>query len=642
MRKIIFFLWATVALAQSNFKPEVLQPLPFGRIQPQGWVLSYMQQDLEHYVGQLDQLVPTLFKDSIYTTQRLGKNSKAKDLGNLKSGDAAGDDQYKWWNSETQSNWWDGYIRHVFLTQNTSHSPKVAAYIRHILASQDADGYLGIYDPQTRYNFQSENGELWAKTTLLRGLVAYYEATGDEKVFQAITRAVTNVMQNYPMGNSHPFDTGNAFNGGVSHGLTFTDILDYMYRKTKQPEYRQYALFLYQSYANSNQSESDAQLQRIQMPDFTLQGHGVHVYEHIRPLAVAAYTANASNYSLMLSRYLEQVNKSITTSGGAIGDEWIAGRIADATNTGYEYCSLQELLDSLAQLLQKTGEAKWAAQMEQLFFNAGLGARHPNHEGIAYLKTDNSWVMDGTRNGESEPDRIQTRYKYSAVHQDVAVCCTPNAGRFLPYLIQNIGMQNELGHLYIHVPLPFRLAYEVQGQKVILENQTQYPQNFAFTYRVTTSTPITLTFYLRKPNWVSQLETNETIRTEGDYYVVQRVFQPNDSFSFTWKTAPKIHYTQQGEVVYQYGPQVYALSVASKMKLGRNYSSKFKDKYYEAKEKRVYEAIDFSPIMSKRGMEVRLWNPLKKREEKHVLVPMAETILRQVAFPKAINTRANE
>jgi hypothetical protein len=75
MRKIIFFLWATVALAQSNFKPEVLQPLPFGRIQPQGWVLSYMQQDLEHYVGQLDQLVPTLFKDSIYTTQRLGKNS---------------------------------------------------------------------------------------------------------------------------------------------------------------------------------------------------------------------------------------------------------------------------------------------------------------------------------------------------------------------------------------------------------------------------------------------------------------------------------------------------------------------------------------------------------------------------------------
>ncbi|WP_297518624.1 beta-L-arabinofuranosidase domain-containing protein [Flavobacterium sp.] len=636
MRKIIFFLWATVALAQSSFKQEALQPIPFGRIQPQGWVLTYMQRDLESYVGQLDQLVPSLFKDSIYTTQRLGKNTKAKDLGNLKSGDAAGDDQYKWWNSETQSNWWDGYIRHVFLTQSTPHYPKVEGYIRQILDSQDADGYLGIYDAQTRYNFQAENGEFWAKTTLLRGLIAYYEATGKKEVFTAIERAVANVMQNYPIGKSNPFNTGNAFNGGVSHGLTFTDVLDYLYQKTKLPIYRQYALFLYQSYAQSYQSESDAQPQRIQKSDFTLQGHGVHVYEHIRPLVVAAFTAESPDYSVLLSRYLAQVEKSITATGGPIGDEWIAGRLADATQTGYEYCSLQELLDSYAVLLQKTGEAQWAAHMEQLFFNAGLGARHPNHEGIAYLKTDNSWVMDGTRNGEAEPDRVQTRYKYSAVHQEVAVCCTPNAGRFLPYVIQNIGMQNELGHLYIHVPLPFQLAYEAQGQKVILENQTQYPQNFAFTYRVTTSTPITLTFYLRKPNWVSHIETNESIRTEGDYYVVQRVFQPNDSFSFTWKTSPKIHYTQQGEVVYQYGPQVYALSVASQMTLGRNYGSEFKDKYYEAKEKRVYEAIDFSPIMSKRGMEVRLWNPLRKCEEKHVLVPMAETVLRQVAFPKAV------
>lgn len=375
MRKIIFFLWATVALAQSSFKQEALQPIPFGRIQPQGWVLTYMQRDLESYVGQLDQLVPSLFKDSIYTTQRLGKNTKAKDLGNLKSGDAAGDDQYKWWNSETQSNWWDGYIRHVFLTQSTPHYPKVEGYIRQILDSQDADGYLGIYDAQTRYNFQAENGEFWAKTTLLRGLIAYYEATEKKEVFTAIERAVANVMQNYPIGKSNPFNTGNAFNGGVSHGLTFTDVLDYLYQKTQLPIYRQYALFLYQSYAQSYQSESDAQPQRIQKSDFTLQGHGVHVYEHIRPLVVAAFTAESPDYSVLLSRYLAQVEKSITATGGPIGDEWISGRLADATQTGYEYCSLQELLDSYALLLQKTGEAQWAAHMEQLFFNAGLGAK---------------------------------------------------------------------------------------------------------------------------------------------------------------------------------------------------------------------------------------------------------------------------
>ncbi|MCZ8168528.1 MAG: hypothetical protein ACK5RV_11995 [Flavobacterium sp.] len=68
MRKVIIFLWGGLALAQTNFKPEAFQPIPFGRIQPRGWVFTYMQRDLESYVGQLDQLVPSLFKDSIYTT----------------------------------------------------------------------------------------------------------------------------------------------------------------------------------------------------------------------------------------------------------------------------------------------------------------------------------------------------------------------------------------------------------------------------------------------------------------------------------------------------------------------------------------------------------------------------------------------
>lgn len=642
MRKVIIFLWGGIALAQSSFKLEALQPIPFARIQPQGWVFTYMQRDLESYVGQLDQLVPTLFKDSIYTSQRLGKNTKAKDLGNLKSGDAAGDDQYKWWNSETQSNWWDGYIRHVFLTQSRAHYPKIEAYIRQILDSQDVDGYLGIYDRQTRYNFQAENGEFWAKTTLLRGLIAYYEATGKKEVFTAIERAVANVMQNYPIGKSNPFDTGNAFNGGVSHGLTFTDVLEYMYQKTQLPIYRQYALFLYQSYAQSYQSESDAQPQRIQKQDFSLQGHGVHVYEHIRPLVVAAFTAESPEYSLWLSRYLAQVKKSITATGGPIGDEWIAGRSADATHTGYEYCSLQELLDSYAVLLQKTGDTQWAAHMEQLFFNAGLGARHPNHEGIAYLKTDNSWGMDGTRNGEAEPDRVQTRYKYSAVHQEVAVCCSPNAGRLFPYMIQNTCMQNDKQHLYIQVPLPFRLVYEVNGQEVTVENQTQYPEQFSFTYQITTKAPIVLTFYLRKPSWVTAMETSENFKQVGDYYVIQRLFQSNDSFSINWKTHPMKFSTSQGEVVYQYGPQVYALPVDSKMDFGRQYNSHFKDKYYVATEKIVYEAMDDIPKMKKEGMQVRLWNPEKKKEENHILVPMAETVLRQVAFPKMVKKVSKE
>ncbi|MBK7094549.1 MAG: hypothetical protein IPH57_05670 [Saprospiraceae bacterium] len=65
---------------------------------------------------------------------------------------------------------------------NKKDLAKVKSYVRSILATQDKDGYLGIYDNELRYNFKSENGELWSKTTLYRGLLAYYEFSKDETV----------------------------------------------------------------------------------------------------------------------------------------------------------------------------------------------------------------------------------------------------------------------------------------------------------------------------------------------------------------------------------------------------------------------------------------------------------------------------
>ena len=147
-------------MAQNNPISEKYQRLPFGSIKPSGWLKVQMQKDMAGFVGNLDKLVPELINDPIYGSERLRKQSKAKDLGNLKSGDAEGEEQYKWWNSETQSNWWDGYIRNAFLLDDRQAIEKVKEYINRILATQDEDGYLGIYDKELRFKFKSENGEL--------------------------------------------------------------------------------------------------------------------------------------------------------------------------------------------------------------------------------------------------------------------------------------------------------------------------------------------------------------------------------------------------------------------------------------------------------------------------------------------------
>ena len=109
----------------SSKMDEKYQILPFGSIKPNGWIKEQMEKDVDGFVGNLDKLVPDLINDPIYSTGRLHKNSEVKDLGNNKEGDTEGTEQYKWWNSETQSNWWDGYIRNVILLNDKAGIKKV-------------------------------------------------------------------------------------------------------------------------------------------------------------------------------------------------------------------------------------------------------------------------------------------------------------------------------------------------------------------------------------------------------------------------------------------------------------------------------------------------------------------------------------
>ena len=416
--------------------PEKYQRIPFGNIKPTGWIKFQMQKDIDGFVGNLDLNVPDLINDPIYSTGRLHKKNKPKDLGTAKNQIPDDTEQFKWQNSETQSNWWDGYIRNVILLNDQKGLEKVEKYINKVLETQDTDGYIGIYDQSLRYHFETENGELWAKTTILRGLLAYYQYSKNEKILKSITKTVDNVMVNYPINNSSPFNSGNNFNGGVAHGLTFTDVLDQLYQITNDKKYTDYALFLYKDFSTAYLSEKDGQLQNILEPSYLLQSHGVHTYEQLRGLTIATFAEKNSELQKVLATYIKKIETVTTISGGAIGDEWIANRIADASQTGYEYCSLQELMDSYSVLFQKEGNVKTAEKIENIFFNAAQGSRNPDHSCIAFLKTDNSYEMLGSKNGQTEPNRIQTRFKYSPVHKDVTVCCAPNAGRITPYFIE--------------------------------------------------------------------------------------------------------------------------------------------------------------------------------------------------------------
>ena len=554
-------------------------------------------------------------------------------MRNLKEGDAAGDEQYKWWNSETQSNWWDGYLRNVLLINDSAGLRKVKKYISMIIGTQDADGYLGIYDQDLRYKFTTENGELWAKTSLLRGMLAYYEFTNDQNVWRAITRAVDNVMDNYPINTSNPFFAGKDFSGGVAHGLTFTDVCDKMYQITKNPNYLDYATFLFRNFSLNHSSEKDVQLQSIFDTSYSLQCHGVHTFEHLRPLIVAAYSSNDTELKEALAIYLKRIKNVTTLTGGAIGDEWIAGRMANCTNTGYEYCSLHELMDSYSLLFQKSGEIEMAEMIERIFYNAAQGSRNPDHSAIAYLKTDNSYEMMGTRNGEIEPDRTQTRYKYSPVHQDVAVCCAPNAGRITPYFLQSCWLKEGENKLIAAVLCPNVLETTIQNIPVKIEVQTEYPFQNHFIFRIETGESIAFRLIIRKPEWATSIKTKNNYSLENGFLVFEKEFNKTDQIELEFEAGVIVKEDLNHEKYFCHGALVYARHIAAIGKTGRSYAPGFEDLTYSPVDTSRYEFIPNHRAHFKDG-KISLY--LKNRDTHKIepleLIPIGKTILRQVSF----------
>ena len=554
--------------------------LKTGSILPEGWILEQMSHDLrDGFVGHLDELVPALIReDDIYGRDRLTKQVRSKNVGAIAQ-DQEWEVQYLWWNSETQSNWRDGFLRHAVLTQNPEYLRKAEEYVEEMLAKQDPDGYFGIYGEDLRYRFDGENGELWAQATLLRGLLGYYEARGDERVLRAVIRAVERTMQAYPAGASAPFLADSSY-AGLCHGLAFVDVLEKLYEITGREAYTAYAVWLYEDYSKHSLTETDVQLPNLLDGEYRFQGHGAHTYEHLRAVILAAYESDRPVYREALAGYLRKLDRCLCPGGGPIGDEWIFGHTADPSLHGYEYCSLTELLISYSLLLMKSGELQWADRIEWLLFNDAQGARHPEESAIAYLKSDNSYAMEGHFQTEQSwvTNPVQTRYEYSPTHQDAAVCCVPNAGRIYPYYVQSMWLRDEEGvTAALYGPCSVQLEMTgTSGQKVrmTLEEQTQYPFDDSIHILVNADQPALFRIAFRRPAWCEDFSAaapGAELTAGADRVSLRKLWQNGDSIEIRMRNRVRRHNDLQGDVFYSYGPLVYALPLPGREKVVKEF-----------------------------------------------------------------------
>ncbi len=613
--------------------PFRFRSLPLSAVTPQGWLKQELQKNMNGFTGHLDSLAPDLLlQDDIYGKNRLSKNIRNKNVGAISD---AGEwqAQFLWWNSETQSNWLDGFVRTAILLNDKKQLQKADLLITRLLGTQDKDGYIGIYDQGLRYHFDNENGELWSKATLYRVLLGWYEYKKDPAVLLAIEKAVKNVITHYPINNSHPFYSTNPDAGGLTHGLAFTDVLEQLYVLTKNPLYLDYCLFLYKDFSSQLLNE-DAQFTKLLNPLLPLKGHGVHTYEHLRSVTAAWYASGNPALRSVLDHFISKINRCLTPSGAPAGDEFIGGRAGDATLTGYEYCSLHELMAGWISLLTKSGGSSYGDRAEKILFNAALGATHPEQSAICYLKTDNTYILSGGKHGDTT-DKHQTRYRYSPVHKEAAVCCVPNAGRIGPYFIQNMWMKDKEG-LAATLLGPSILNTTVNGKKVNIESITGYPFDFDFRFRINTTAGNRFSIRIRKPEWSTVAYTSLPCKEENGYLVFTKNWKKEDELLVRFESVVKRNRTAGNEYYYQYGPLVLCRAIPQQETITKKFGvAGLTERNCTPAESTEYEATSDWPVQdggTQNHFIVQLKQAGTGRLERILLVPMAHTVLRQVTF----------
>jgi DUF1680 family protein len=663
----LLLLGFLTAISGPAHAAEAFLPLRLGEVKPEGWLRAQLQRDLvSGYEGHLDALLqdPKSHKFLLQPENNdFVTRADSKDSRHDPQGRSMPPEPHSWWDGEMIGDWHDALIRAAFLTGEPKARQRADRYVAAILKSQDADGYIGIYPRNYRYHFSSSDAELWTQRCVLLGLLAYYEFTGQEKVLDAVQRAVKLTIRQYGPGQNY-FDNPHQKDSGVAHGLMFLDVLEWLYRLTGDEEYRRAALSLYDDYnAATRIHERDTQLARLLDLRAPLGGHGPDTMGLMRVPLLCYYLSGKDVYRQAWENSIRKTQRHLGVGGSPLSGQGEEIKQDHQTpDMPYEYCSTFYLMHTLTWAMQKTGESRYGDMFERTLFNAAHGARFANGKALTYYSADERfWVRQ--RPPEGAPN---ARYLYTAAFYP---CCCHNSGaRVYPYTISALWMRNRGADgdgLVATLYGPSRVAAKIHDVAVRVVEKTGYPFSFTVDLSIEAAAEVAFPLRLRVPAWSGEPAVTAAgavvTRDPRGFLVLNKKWKSGDTVRLA--LAPTIHgrTAVNGTTAVAYGPLVFSLPIAEKAEIIQRFPQAeaaglkgFYGYQYDpldlASAKRPLKLrgdrpdFGFRVVESKESDPLHPWDraPLTLRgtmvganhnPEDVVLLPMGCTLLRRTCFP---------
>lgn len=484
--------------------------LPLGSIRAEGWLYEMLDRQRKGMTGRLDELYP----------QVMGS----------RNGWLGGDGDV--W--ERGPYWIDGLLPLAYILDDEALKKKVQPWIEWALASQDEEGYFG---PIKEYPFEeglqrNRARDWWPKMVMLKVLQQYYSATNDKRVIDCMTKYFRYQLRELPTKPLNHWTYWGKERGGDNLAMVY-----WLYNITGDEFLLELGDLIYR------QTVDWASIFGLRADDLYRQHsrHTVNVAHGFKTPAV--YYQRTGDKSLVED--LHRGEKTMRTTIGYPTGLWAGDEAIRYGNPvhGSELCTAVEMLYSLENVLQITGDRHWGDYIERVAFNVLPTQVNDNCTTRQYYQQLNQIEVSRNNREFSTP--------HSATGQLFGLltgypCCTSNMHQAWPKFTQNLWYATPDGGFAAMVYAPSSVECEMNGRKVKIVERTNYPfeESIAFEISIAGAKPHSFPLHLRVPEWSKA--TSLTINGE---VVAATPTNGIITLNRKWKSGDKVVVAFEAEIV---------------------------------------------------------------------------------------------
>lgn len=393
-----------------------------------------------------------------------------------------------------------------------------------VCRAQQPDGYLDTFyiinDISKRFTNLRDHHELYCLGHLIEGAVAYYKATGKNKLLNAACRYADCVAEHIG-----PED-------GKLHGYPGHEIAEMalakLYEVTGEKKYRNLGLYFVNErgkkpYYYDMEHSVDADKEE----ELRYQYHQAHlpVREQTEAVghavrAVYLYSGMADFARLTLDEALEaaceRIWDDITQTKmyitGGIGGTHIGEAFSFAydlpNDTAYaETCASIGMIFFAQRMLRMKPDSKYADTMERELYNIILGGM--GLDGTSFFYVNPLEVVPKSCHEDSRKEHVKpVRQKWFG-----CACCPPNLARLISSIGAYVFTETD-DTVFIHLYIGAHMEKRMRTGTAKIDIESGFPWNGNVSVRVECETEEVFTIALRIPNWCRQYKITGTDNTD--------------------------------------------------------------------------------------------------------------------------------